>query len=210
MTLSDTTHLPILETDASMGVAPRAATSTSRSAVAATTTRAPSHSFRRLIEGVVALVFAVVALTMVTVSMNSQRTLNSQIAANGIRFPAAGSFGFSPSLYPTVQKYAGQLVNTGTKAEAYANGFIAPEISALTGGQTPAAVSQAAAANPQNAQLQAEAATVFQASTTKNLLLASWGLSRIANYTMLAGFAFGVGFILILALALFEMVRTRR
>ena len=165
---------------------------------------------RKYTELVVAIVFALASIALMSVSMSDQRSINNHLASLGIHFPAAGSPQFSPTLFPTVQQYAGQLVDTGAKAEAYANGYLAPELFALTGGQTPFAVGQAAAASPSNAQLQGEAAAVFQASTTQGMLLTSWGFSRIATYMMFAGFAFAFGFIVLMTLALRDITMGRR
>ena len=170
----------------------------------------PFHWTRPLTEFVIAVAIGIAAVAMMSFSTNSQDSVNSQLAAAGIHFPAAGSPQFSPALFPTVQQYAGQLVDSGTKAEAYANGYITPQLAALTGGQTPFAVSQAAAADPTNAPLQAEANAVFQASTTRGLLLTTWGLSRIATYTLYGAIALAVAFAILMALALFELVRARR
>lgn len=49
--------------------------------------------------------------------------VKTQFNAQAISFPAKGSAALSPAEFPDLQRYAGQKVDTGPKAKAYADGF---------------------------------------------------------------------------------------
>lgn len=119
--------------------------------------------------------------------------VHTELAEQKIYFPAAGSSNFSPADYPDLQKYAGQLVDNGDKAQAYANGYINRHIQKIANGQTYAQVSAAAQADPSNTKLQAQKESLFQGETLRGILLGTgfaYGLigkiATIASY-ILAG-----------------------
>ena len=161
---------------------------------------------RRMVEIALTVILGVTGFLLVSGSATAQNTINSQIRSEGLFFPVAGSPNFSPALFPSVQQYAGMAVDTGPLAAAYANGYITPSVAFLTGGKTPAEISALASANPTNVALQAENAQVFQATTVKGLLLASWTTSRLANYGFWAGIAALVGCALLLLISLIDLM----
>src|SRR5688572_27665291 len=67
--------------------------------------------------------------------------VRTELAAQKIYFPPKGSPALSPEEYPGLQKYAGQLVDDGPKAKAYANEFIGHHLEKSAGGKTYAEVS---------------------------------------------------------------------
>jgi hypothetical protein len=158
---------------------------------------------------VTAVLLGVVAVMMFMIASHNQSDVNSQLAWQGLRFPPAGSPQFAPAQFPSVQKYAGDLVNTGPRAEAYANGFITPELRLATSGLTPGQVASAAANDPTNAALQAEAASVFEAATTRQLLLSAWTVSQFATDFMYLGYALALGFVLMILASIMSSLRTR-
>ena len=68
----------------------------------------------------------------------------------------------SPAEFPDLQRYAGQKVDNGPKAKAYANGFIRRHLAAVAGGKTYSQVSTAAQANPNDAALAAQVEHLVQ------------------------------------------------
>ena len=86
--------------------------------------------------------------------------VHSQLDAQNISFPVKGSAALSPKEFPDLQRYAGQKVDTGDKAKAYANGFIRRHLITAGGGQTYSQVSTASQADPTNAKLSAEVETL--------------------------------------------------
>src|SRR5215472_18995355 len=96
-------------------------------------------------------------------------TVQGQLASQQITFPAAAAFAhpkagteITPNMIPSVSQYAGQQLLTGQQAEAYADHFIAVHIANMTGGKTYSQLSSAAMAQPGNATLQGQVATVFK------------------------------------------------
>ena len=89
-----------------------------------------------------------------------------------------------------MQQYAGQLVDNGPKAKAYANGFIGRHLEKIANGQTYSEVSTQALKDPTNPVLQQQKAALFQGETLRGLLLgdgyAYWTFGQIAQYAAIA------------------------
>jgi hypothetical protein len=138
-----------------------------------------------------------------------KQVVHDQLTPQKISFPPAGS----PALLPGVKQYAGQQVVTGGQAKAYANDFINVHLSKIAGGKTYAEVSSAALADPKNAKLAEQKATLFQGETLRGLLLNAWGWSVVGTVATLAGIlllAVG-GVLLLLPLANWQVnIRGRR
>jgi hypothetical protein len=91
---------------------------------------------------------------------------------------------------------------TGTQAKAYADEFIAVHLKAIGGGKTYSQVSAESVAQPANAALAAQAATLFRGETLRGLLLnasAFWTLAEIAWIAAIVAFV-GAGIMLVLSL----------
>jgi hypothetical protein len=124
-----------------------------------------------------------------------KQVVRDQLTPQKISFPPAGS----PALLPGIKQYAGQQVVNGGQAKAYANGFIKIHLSKIAGGKTYAEVSSAAIADPKNAKLAEQKASLFQGETLRGLLLNAWGWSVVGTVATLAGFILlGLGAILLL------------
>ena len=144
-------------------------------------------------------------------------TVQGQLAAQQISFPPAAAFAhpkagteITPSMIPAVSQYAGQQLVTGQQAEAYADHFIAVHITNMTGGQTYAQVSAQAMAQPANAKLQGEVATVFKGETLRSMLLNAYGWWKVSQITYIISLAmFGLGTLSALA-GLLGFARIRR
>jgi hypothetical protein len=124
-----------------------------------------------------------------------KQVVREQLTPQKISFPPAGS----PALLPGIEQYAGQQVVNGGQAKAYANDFINVHLSKIAGGKTYAEVSSAAMADPKNAKLAEQKASLFQGETLRGLLLNAWGWSVVGTVVTLAGFILlGLGAILFL------------
>ncbi len=111
--------------------------------------------------------------------------VKTQLDAQDITFPAKGTPALDPKEFPGLQQYAGQKVDNGPKAKAYANEFINVHLQGVAGGKTYSQVSAASQAAPKDATLAAETQTLFRGETLRGLLLYAWGwsvVSRIALY----------------------------
>jgi hypothetical protein len=112
-----------------------------------------------------------------------KQVVRDQLTPQKISFPPKGS----PALLPGVKQYAGQQVVNGGQAKAYANDFINVHLSKIAGGKTYAEVSTAALADPKNAKLAEQKASLFQGETLRGLLLNAWGWSVVGTVATLAG-----------------------
>lgn len=97
--------------------------------------------------------------------------VRTELSAQKIYFPEAGSPNFSPEQYPDIQQYAGQLVDNGEKAKAYANGYIKRHLENIAGGKVYAEVSTEAMQDPTNETLQQQRQALFQGETLRGILL---------------------------------------
>jgi hypothetical protein len=123
----------------------------------------------------------------------ADNSVRSELAAQKVYFPPKGSPAFDPAEFPDLQQYAGQLVDNGAKAKAYANGFIARHLEKVAGGKTYSEVSTLAMQDPTNTTLQQQKQTLFQGETLRGLLLgdgyAYWTFGQIAEFAAIAAFA---------------------
>lgn len=119
--------------------------------------------------------------------------VRTELSEQKVYFPAKGSPAFDPKEFPDIQKYAGQLVDNGPKAKAYANGFIGRHLEKIAGGKTYSEVSTMAMKDPTNTALQQQKATLFQGETLRGLLLgdgyAYWTFGMMALYASIGALA---------------------
>lgn len=118
--------------------------------------------------------------------------VHDQLAAQNIYFPPAGSKALDPAEYPTLQQYAGQRVDNGEKARAYADDYIGHHLTKIADGKTYAEVSTLSMANPTDEKLKAQKQTLFQGEMLRGMLLtAGYGygtMGMLAKYAALIFF----------------------
>jgi hypothetical protein len=136
----------------------------------------------------------------------ARKVVHDQLAPQQITFPKTQAEG----LFPDLQKYAGQRVDNGAKAKAYADQFINRHLQKVAGGQTYAQVSAQSIADPTNAKLTGQKATLFQGETLRGLLLSVWGWSVVATVATIAGALLLVLGLLLAALPLASARQARR
>src|SRR5665213_1592912 len=138
----------------------------------------------------VLLVAGLLGLVGYRFATNSVKT---ELSAQKIYFPPKGSPGLDPAEFPGLQQYAGQLVDNGVKAKAYANEFIAVHLSKVAAGKTYSEVSTLSMADPTNTALQQQKSTLFQGEMLRGVLLgdgyAYWTFGQIAGLAAIACFA---------------------
>jgi len=142
----------------------------------------------------------------------SNSNVHNQLAEQQITFPPRAAFAqakpgteITPQMIPYIEKYAGQQLLTGAQAEAYADHFIAYHLAEMPYGGVYASVSSAslaatsaAKADPTNAKLAAQSATlsaevqtVFRGTTLRGLLLeayAFWTFGQVALWGAVISF----------------------
>ncbi len=117
--------------------------------------------------------------------------VHDQLAEQKIYFPASQADGLPPSL----QMYAGQQVDSGEKAKAYADDYIKEHLQKVAGGKTYAEVSSAYQKDKTNQALAGQRQTLFMGETLRGILLNAWGwglIGMIALYVSYVLLAAGV------------------
>jgi hypothetical protein len=133
--------------------------------------------------------------------------VTSQLAAQKVYFPPAAAFAhpkagteITPSMIPSVSRYAGQQLLTGQQAEVYANNFIAVHLQEIGGGKTYAQLSTESMAHPTNTALAGQVQTVFRGDTLRSMLLNAFGWWKVSQITFIVSLiTFGLGAIAFLA-----------
>ena len=165
---------------------------------------------RRVVEVILTVILGVGSGLLLYGSHFGLNMVHSQLDAQNISFPAKGSASLTPAEFPDLQQYAGQKVDTGDKAKAYANGFIRRHLAAVDNGQTYSQVSAASIADPTNATLTADVATMFKGETLRGLLLYAWGWSVVSTLALYAAIGALVGFVIMLLVTVGDFIADPR
>jgi hypothetical protein len=137
--------------------------------------------------------------------------VHNQLAAEKIVFPANNSPAIKAPEFAAMHQYAGQLMTTGAQAEVYADHFIANHLKKIGGGLTYSQLSAKAIAQPNNAALQAQVATVFKGETLRGLLLNAYAfgtMGMLAGIAAIVAFAGGIVLLILSALGFAHQRRT--
>lgn len=140
-------------------------------------------------------------------------SVRDELSAQKIYFPPKGSPALDPTEFPDLQQYAGQLVDDGPKAKAYANGYIGRHLEKVADGKTYAEVSTLAREDPTNQTLQGQKQSLLSGAMLRGSLLgngyAFWTIGQILQYVAIATFI-GAGFMaLLVLLGLTKLARIR-
>jgi hypothetical protein len=161
---------------------------------------------RRVVEVILAVILGVGSGLLFYGSHFGLNMVHTQLSAQDISFPAKGSPALNPAEFPNLQRYAGQKVDSGPKAKAYANGFIGRHLTAAAGGKTYAELSAAAQANPNDTKLAGQVATLFKGETLRGLLLYAWGWSVVSTIALYAAIGALIGFLIMLFVTVGDFV----
>jgi hypothetical protein len=137
-------------------------------------------------------IFAFCAIMLLAGGSFVHGMIHDQLTAQNITFPAAGSAALDPTEFADLQQYAGQPVDDGIKAQAYANGFIGRHLQSVAGGLTYSQVSAKAQANPTDAKLASQVNTLFKGEMLRGTLLNTYGWWTVGTYATLAGVGMAV------------------
>jgi hypothetical protein len=137
----------------------------------------------------------------------AHKVVHDQLAPQKIFFPASAKEGLPANL----QQYAGQQVDTGPEAKAYADKFINLHLQEIGGGKTYSEVSGASLANPKDEQLAQTTQTLFRGETLRGLLLNAWGWGLVGTVALIAGWVLiALGAILFTLPALDALLNRRK
>jgi hypothetical protein len=167
-----------------------------------------------LLQAVVFVVLAGVAAIAYGAGTFAQSQIRDQLTAQKISFPPQSTVVAGGALdsaeFSDITKYAGQRVDNGDKAQAYANGFIGRHLDKIAGGLTYAQVSSQAQANPKDAKLAAQVQVLFRGETLRGLLLNAYGWWTIGTYALYAAYGIAFAALAVLGALLFELVEALR
>ena len=147
--------------------------------------------------GMVVVVVLVIAGGLLTWGHSFATTnVRNQLAQQQISFPPQAAFAhpkagteITPSMIPSVSKYAGQPLLTGQQAKVYANDFIAVHLSEMPYGGVYSKISAAAQKNKTSVPLKTLEQTSFQGTTLRGLLLEAYGFSVIGTVMLFGAIA---------------------
>jgi hypothetical protein len=151
-----------------------------------------------IISSVLFMVLTVGGVLLLWGANFADNVVHSQLSEQKITFPAKGSPALDPAEFPGLQRYAGQTVDNGPKAKAYADQFIKVHLKQVAGGKTYSQVSAAALANPDDQKLEGQAQTLFRGETLRGLLLNVWGWATMATIARDVGIASLLGALAVL------------
>jgi hypothetical protein len=114
--------------------------------------------------------------------------VHNQLSDQKISFPPKGP-ALDAKEFPGLQRYAGQAVDSGPKAKAYADQFIKAHLAAVADGKTYSEVSALSRANPDDEALVGQVNTLFKGETLRGLLLYAWGWSVVGMIAFWSGLA---------------------
>ena len=154
-----------------------------------------------IIGAVLFLVLTIGGGLLIWGSSFANNMVHDQLSEQKIKFPPKGSPALDPKEFPGLQRYAGQSVDNGPKAKAYANEFIKVHLAGVANGKTYSQVSEESRNDPKNAELAAQVQTLFRGETLRGLLLYAWGWSVVGMIAFWVGYAALLG-ALAVALAL--------
>ncbi len=186
---------------------------------ARTDAKVRTHSFRSWLTSVPTLVIiGSVLFVVLTVggslliwgSNFASNMVHDQLVAQHIVFPPKGTAALDPKEFPGLQRYAGQSVDNGPKAKAYANQFIAVHLKGIGGGKTYSELSAQSLQHPNDTKLAGTVQTMFRGETLRGLLLYAWGWSVVGLIAYWVGIASLLGAVAILiGLAIGYMLHRR-
>ena len=110
--------------------------------------------------------------------------VHSQLSEQQIQFPPKGSPGLDPAEFPGLQRYAGQAVDNGPKAKAYADQFIKVHLKGIAGGQTYSA-GEREPPRTRTTRARRPSADPLPRRYVRGLLLYAWGWSVVGEIALL-------------------------
>jgi hypothetical protein len=136
--------------------------------------------------------------------------VHTQLAAQQIFFPPANSTAVAAPQFAAMRQYGGQQLTTGAQAEVYADHFIANHLKVIGGGKTFAQLSAEALAQPNNAKLAGQVATVFKGETLRGLLLNAYAFGTMGMIAGIAAIAAFIAAAVMLLLGGLGLMHSRR
>lgn len=148
--------------------------------------------------------------------VNSQ--VRTQLVQQQIYFPPAAAFAhpkaggeITPSMIPSVSRFAGQQLLTGEQARVWANDFMAVHLYNMPYHGVYSKISTAARANLNNKALAGLEQASFQGTTLRGLLLEAYAFSKTGTVMLwgaIASFALAFVMAILVGLGVWHAART--
>jgi hypothetical protein len=174
---------------------------------------------RTLIDRLVSVIGAIMGLVLLAAAallFYAHNYVHDQVAdqlkEQQITFPAAGSESITslpPADQAEIAKYAGQTMETGAQAKAFADHYIKVHLGEVAGGQTYSQVSAKAQADKTNEQLAGQVQTLFRGETLRGLLLNAYAFDTMATVALIAAWVSVLAGVLLLVLAVLGLRHAR-
>ena len=124
----------------------------------------------------------IVGVLAIVAGIYTRDVVQDQLGPQKIFFPEKGD-----ELPPELNAYAGQQVDTGAEAKAYADDFIGAHLEGIGGGKSYSEVSAEFMKDPNNKELAQQRQTMFMGETLRGMLLNAWGWGTLATIATIAG-----------------------
>jgi hypothetical protein len=160
---------------------------------------------------VVAIVLVVIGGLAVYGGNFGRNSVRDRLTPEKVAFPPYDAM--TAEEQASVGQFAGQTVDTGPEAQAFAT-FIAGHLTFVNDGKTYAETSAAARADGLDARtaadLQAKADTLFKGETLRSIMLNAYGWWTVATIALYAGWLMIVAGIVLGVLAIFGFIHAGR
>jgi hypothetical protein len=167
-----------------------------------------NRSFLDRLVSVTGAIVGVVLLAAAALLFYAHSYVHGQVAdqlkEQQITFPAAGSQSITslPAAdQKEISKYAGQTMETGAQARAFADHYIKVHLGEVANGQTYAQVSAKSLANPDDQKLAGQVQTLFRGETLRGLLLNAYAFDTMATVAWIAAWISLIAGVLLLLLS---------
>ena len=134
--------------------------------------------------------------------------VHNELVSQQITFPTANSASLKalPAADASAMlPYAGQQMQNGDQAKAWADHYIAVHLREIGGGKTYSQVSALSMAQPQNTALANEVQTLFRGETLRGLLLNAWGWWTVGTYALYAAVILTVATVAVFLALVYEV-----
>jgi hypothetical protein len=131
--------------------------------------------------------------------------VHDQLTPQKIFFPADAS-----ELPANLKQYAGEQVDTGTEARAFADDYIGLHLKGIGEGRSYSEVSGEFMKDPGNEQLAQQRQSLFMGESLRGVLLNAWGWGTVGRLATIAGVVLFVLGVILLAIPLLAASSARR
>ena len=135
----------------------------------------------------------------------AKQVVHDQLTPQKIFFPADAA-----GLPANLKQYAGEQVDTGAEARAFADDYIGLHLKGIGKGRSYSEVSGEFMKDPSNEQLAQQRQSLFMGESLRGVLLNAWGWGTVGQLATIAGVVLFVLGVILLAIPLLAASSARR